>query len=102
MQMRIEGARRVVRKQRRSEVPGHPVVLCATRPDAGRRERLEFPQRGTHSTRMGFKNPFVFAQQSCDGNRLWRREREVVKYPPIGRALVTFRPSGVQSLRERL
>jgi len=51
---------------------------------------------------MGFKNPFVFAQQSRDGNRLWRREREVVEYPPICCALLTFRPRGVQPLRERL
>src|SRR5207248_9978751 len=62
----------------------------------------EFLQRGTHSACMGFKNPFVFTQQSRDGNRLWRREREVVEYPSIGRAPVTFRPCGVQSLRERL
>jgi len=102
MQMRIEGARRVVCEQRRNEVPGHPVVLCATRSNASGSERLEFPQRGTHSARMGFKNPFVFTQQSRDGNRLWRREREVVEYPPIGCAPVTFRPRGVQSLCERL
>ena len=63
---------------------------------------LEVLQRGTHSACMGFKNPFVFTQQSRDGNRLWRREREVVEYPPIGRALVTFPPCGVQSLCERL
>ena len=72
VQVGIKGARRIVRKQRRNEVPGHPVVLCATRPDAGRSERLKFPQRGPHSTRMGFKNPFVPAQESCDRNRLWR------------------------------
>src|SRR4051794_13186047 len=102
VQVRIKCARGVVREQRRYEIPGHSVVLCATRPDTGRSERLEFPQRRTHSTCMGFENPFVFTQESRDGNRLWRRKREVVEYAPIGRALVTFGPRGVQSLRERL
>ena len=51
---------------------------------------------------MGLENPFVFAHESGDRNRLWRRKREVVEYAPIGRALVPFRPCGVQSLRERL
>lgn len=51
---------------------------------------------------MGFKNPFVAPQESRDGNRLFRREREIVEYPPVGRALVTFRPCGVQPLRESL
>src|SRR5437667_8677594 len=72
VQVRIKGARRIVREQRRNEVPGHPVVLCATRPDAGRSERLEVPQRRSYSTRMGFENPFVPAQECCDRDRLWR------------------------------
>src|SRR5712691_7682116 len=98
MQMRVKGTRRVMGEQRRNEVSRHPIVLCATRPDASGSERLEFPQRRPHRPRMGFKNPFVPAQESRDGNRLWRRKREVVEYAPIGRALVTFRPRGVQSL----
>src|SRR6267142_2378432 len=91
-----------MREQRRNEAPRHPIVLCASCSNASGSERLEFPQRTPHSTRMGFENSFVFAQESRDGNRLWRRKREVVEYAPIGRALVTFRPRGVQSLRERL
>src|SRR2546426_6785251 len=72
VQVRIKGARRVVREQRRNEVSCQPIILCATCPDASRSERLEFPQRRSYSTRVGFKNPFVPAQATRDGNRLRR------------------------------
>jgi len=72
VQVRIKGARCVVREQRRNEVSRQPIILCATCPDASRSKRLEFPQRRSYGTRMGFENPFVPAQESCDRNRLWR------------------------------
>ena len=61
-----------------------------------------FPQSRPHSTCMSFENPLVLAQESCDGNRLWRGKREVAENAPSGRALVTFRPRGIESLCERL
>ena len=66
------------------------------------RERLELPQRQPHGPVMCFKNPFVLAQESRDGNRLRWRESEVEEYPAIGRVLAAFRPRHVQPLRQHL
>ena len=84
------------------EVAREPVTLRPTNPDASRREGLEFRERRPDGSRMGYKNPIVLAQESRDGNRLWRREREVEEYPPIGRVLAALRPRRVQPLRQRL
>ena len=45
------------------EIAGETVGLRAANPDASRRKRLEFRERRPHGSRMGFKNPFVLAQE---------------------------------------
>jgi hypothetical protein len=72
VQMRIERSRRVVREQGGGEVARETVVLHPTNPNASRRERLEFRERHSHGSCMGFENPFVLAQESHNGNRLRR------------------------------
>jgi hypothetical protein len=50
----------------------------------------------------GFKNPFLPAQESRDGNRTRRTESEVEEYPSIGCVLSALRPRRVQPLSQRL
>jgi hypothetical protein len=53
---------------------------------------------------MGFKNPFVFSQESRQRHGLGRGEGEVIEYleyPTISFVLAIFNPRGVQSLSQR-
>ena len=77
------------------EVARQSVALRSTNADASRRERLEFRERRPHGSRVGMKNPFVFAQKSRDGNRLRWREGKVEENPPIGRVFAACCPRRV-------
>ncbi len=91
-----------MREQRGGEVAGEPVAARPTNADASRGERLELSQCRPHSSRMSFKNPFVVAQESRDGNGFRRRESEVIENPAIGRVLAIVCPRRVQPLRQSL
>ncbi len=92
VQVRIEHARRVMREQGGSKVPGQTVALRPTDSHARCRERLKLSQCQIHGAVVSFKNPFVLTHQSRNGNRLRRGESEVEEYPPIGCVLSAFRP----------
>ena len=72
VQVRVEGARRIVSKQSCREVACESVGLCAAGPNASCGECLELPQGQLHGPRMSFENTFIFAQESREGYRLWR------------------------------
>ena len=51
---------------------------------------------------MSIEDAFIRAEECRQRNRFWRGEREVIEYPPIGRAPVARSPRGVQPLRQLL
>ena len=100
MQVGVKGAGGIVREQGGHDVAGGTVEIAAANPDTGGRKCLKFPQRRPDSVRMRFDDAFIRAGQGCHRNRFGRREREVVKHPPVDRLLAIFRSHRVQPLRQ--
>jgi len=72
VQVRIERARRIMREQGGGKVAGQTVALRSTNSNARCRERFKLSQRQSHGAIVCFKNAFIFAEESCNRNRLRR------------------------------
>ena len=91
MQVGVKGAGGIVGEQGGHEVAGGTVKISAANADTGGRKCLKFPQRRPDGIGMRFDDTFIRAGQSRHRNRFGRREREVVKHPPVDRLLSFFR-----------
>jgi hypothetical protein len=74
MQVRIKGARRVVREQRRRHIASLPVKISATHPDTRGGKRFKFTQGRPDSAIMRLNDATVFTGQRNQRNGFWREK----------------------------